>query len=88
LTTGQVSIGIDRGTMSVATQTTSRNTWDAVAAWTDEILALNLGRVVVRDRPDVVLHDPRVVASYLGTSDVSTTRSGTAGLLAEAPQGD
>jgi ABC-type branched-subunit amino acid transport system ATPase component/predicted MFS family arabinose efflux permease len=54
----------------------------------DEILALDLGRVVVRDRPDVVLHDPRVVASYLGTSDVSTTRSGTAGLLAEAPQGD
>jgi branched-chain amino acid transport system permease protein len=54
----------------------------------DEILALDLGRVVVRDRPDVVLHDPRVVASYLGTSDVTTTRSGTAGLLAEAPQGD
>jgi hypothetical protein len=25
----------------------------------DEILALDLGRVVVRDRPDVVLHDPR-----------------------------
>jgi ABC-type branched-subunit amino acid transport system ATPase component/MFS family permease len=54
----------------------------------DEILALDLGRVVVRDRPDVVLHDPRVVASYLGTSDVTATRSGTAGLLAEAPQGD
>jgi branched-chain amino acid transport system ATP-binding protein len=54
----------------------------------DEILALDLGRVVVRDRPDVVLHDPRVVASYLGTSDVTATRSGTAGLLAEAPQAD
>jgi hypothetical protein len=43
---------------------------------------------VVRDRPDVVLHDPRVVASYLGTSDATATRSGTAGLLAEAPQAD
>jgi branched-chain amino acid transport system ATP-binding protein len=47
----------------------------------DEIMALDLGRVVVRDRPDVVLHDPRVVASYLGTDDVAVARSGTAGLL-------
>jgi branched-chain amino acid transport system ATP-binding protein len=51
----------------------------------DEIIALDLGRVVVRDRPDAVLHDPRVVASYLGTSDAATARSGTAGILAELP---
>ncbi len=42
----------------------------------DEIMALDLGRVVLRDRPDVVLHDPRVVASYLGTSEAAVTRSG------------
>jgi len=28
-----------------------------------------------------VLHDPQVVASYLGTSDVTVARSGTEGLL-------
>jgi hypothetical protein len=44
-------------------------------------MALDLGRVVVRDRPDVVLHDRRVVASYLGTNDAAVARSGTAGLL-------
>ncbi|HKE76795.1 MAG TPA: MFS transporter [Acidimicrobiales bacterium] len=47
----------------------------------DEIIALDLGRVVVRDVPDVVLHDPRVVASYLGTSDAALARSGTQGVL-------
>jgi branched-chain amino acid transport system ATP-binding protein len=47
----------------------------------DEIIALDLGRLVVRDVPDVVLHDPRVVASYLGTSDAALARSGTQGVL-------
>jgi branched-chain amino acid transport system ATP-binding protein len=47
----------------------------------DEIIALDLGRVIVRDTPDVVLHDPRVVSSYLGTSDVAMARSGTQGIL-------
>ena len=47
----------------------------------DEIMALDLGRVVVRDRPDVVLHDPRVVASYLGTNDAAVARSGAGGRL-------
>jgi hypothetical protein len=32
-----------------------------------------------------VLHDPRVVASYLGTSDAAMARSGTEGLLQTAP---
>ncbi len=47
----------------------------------DEILALDLGVVIVRDTPDAVLHDPRVVSSYLGTSDVAMARSGTQGIL-------
>jgi branched-chain amino acid transport system ATP-binding protein len=50
----------------------------------DEILALDLGLVIVRDTPDAVLHDPRVVSSYLGTSDVAMARSGTQGILDSA----
>ncbi len=55
-----------------------------VRSVSDSIMALDLGCVVLRDAPDVVMHDPRVVAAYLGTSDAAATRSGTAGLLAEA----
>jgi ABC-type branched-subunit amino acid transport system ATPase component/MFS family permease len=51
----------------------------------DEIIALDLGRMLLRDTPDVVLHDPRVVASYLGTSDAALTRSGMQGLLDRSP---
>jgi branched-chain amino acid transport system ATP-binding protein len=36
----------------------------------DRLLALDLGRVVARGTPAEVLHDPQVVASYLGASDV------------------
>jgi branched-chain amino acid transport system ATP-binding protein len=53
----------------------------------DEILALDLGRVIAHDAPEVVLHDPRVVASYLGTSDTALARSGTEGLLQTAVGG-
>jgi branched-chain amino acid transport system ATP-binding protein len=43
----------------------------------DEILALDLGRVIVRGRPrDVVTH-PAVVEAYLGTSEAAISRSGT-----------
>jgi ABC-type branched-subunit amino acid transport system ATPase component/predicted MFS family arabinose efflux permease len=56
-----------------------------VRSISDEIIALDLGCVVVRDRPDAVLRDPRVVASYLGTSDATAARSGTAGILADLP---
>jgi branched-chain amino acid transport system ATP-binding protein len=47
-----------------------------VRAVSDEILALDLGRAVVQGPPDDVLRDPRVVASYLGTSEVAAARSG------------
>ncbi len=52
-----------------------------VRSISDEIMALDLGKVVAHDVPDVVLHDPRVVASYLGTNDAAVARSGTEGLL-------
>ncbi len=37
-----------------------------ISAVSDEIIALDLGRVVTRGSPSAVLSDPRVVASYLG----------------------
>ncbi|MBK5307288.1 MAG: ATP-binding cassette domain-containing protein [Frankiaceae bacterium] len=47
-----------------------------ITALSDEILALDLGSVVLQGTPDEVMTDPRVVASYLG-GDISTIeRSG------------
>jgi ABC-type branched-subunit amino acid transport system ATPase component/predicted MFS family arabinose efflux permease len=45
----------------------------------DEIMALELGEVVVRGEAEVVLNDPRVVASYLGSNEAVIGRSGPAG---------
>jgi branched-chain amino acid transport system ATP-binding protein len=42
----------------------------------DEIIALDLGRVVTRGRPAAVLSDARVVASYLGEDVSAIQRSG------------
>ena len=42
-----------------------------VTAVSDEILALDTGRVVMRGRPHEVTSDPRVVASYLGRREVT-----------------
>ena len=42
----------------------------------DELLALDLGRNLVRGPPDEVVEHPRVVASYLGTSEDVIKRSG------------
>jgi branched-chain amino acid transport system ATP-binding protein len=42
----------------------------------DELIALDRGAVVMRDVPDVVLNDPRVVEAYLGTSEAAIRRSG------------
>ncbi|MFA5891273.1 MAG: MFS transporter [Actinomycetota bacterium] len=47
-----------------------------ISAVSDELLAMNLGEVVVRGAPDDVLNDERVVASYLGTSEDVIHRSG------------
>jgi branched-chain amino acid transport system ATP-binding protein len=42
----------------------------------DELLALDQGRAVMRGVPETVLNDPRVVESYLGTSEAAIRRSG------------
>jgi len=46
-----------------------------VTAVSDRLLALEAGTVVAFGRPDAVLHDPRVVASYLGTREDVIARS-------------
>jgi ABC-type branched-subunit amino acid transport system ATPase component/MFS family permease len=47
-----------------------------LAAVVDRMVALDQGRLVVEGTPDEVLHDPRVIASYLGETDTVIARSG------------
>jgi len=49
----------------------------------DEILALETGQVLTRGQPEEVLHDPRLVAAYLGTDRAVLERSG---LRTETPK--
>ena len=42
----------------------------------DTMIALELGRVIAQGRPQDVVRDPRVVASYLGTEEGVIARSG------------
>ncbi|HZN14968.1 MAG TPA: ABC transporter ATP-binding protein [Acidimicrobiales bacterium] len=48
-----------------------------VRSISDEILALETGRVLTQGAPDDVLNDPRLVAAYLGTDSAVIHRSGT-----------
>jgi branched-chain amino acid transport system ATP-binding protein len=48
-----------------------------LTALADEIIALDLGEVVMRGKPRDVVRDPRVVAAYLGSNTVASSRSGT-----------
>ena len=43
----------------------------------DRVYCLEVGRVIAEGVPDVVRHDVKVVASYLGTDDRAIARSGT-----------
>ena len=43
----------------------------------DRLLAMEAGSVIVTGAPDDVLSDPRVEASYLGTSEAAVQRSGS-----------
>jgi branched-chain amino acid transport system ATP-binding protein len=47
-----------------------------ISAVSDELVAMELGQVVLRGTPDDVLNDPRVVSAYLGESRVAIHRSG------------
>jgi ABC-type branched-subunit amino acid transport system ATPase component/branched-subunit amino acid ABC-type transport system permease component len=49
-----------------------------VSAISDELVALELGRVVARGEPDTVIHHPAVVEGYLGSSEAAIRRSGRA----------
>jgi ABC-type branched-subunit amino acid transport system ATPase component len=42
----------------------------------DRVYCLEAGRVIAEVTPDVVRHDPLVVASYLGTDERAIARSG------------
>jgi ABC-type branched-subunit amino acid transport system ATPase component/MFS family permease len=47
-----------------------------ISAVSDELVALERGRVITRGTPSDVLNDARVIESYLGDSDVTVKRSG------------
>jgi ABC-type branched-subunit amino acid transport system ATPase component len=47
-----------------------------VSSIADELIALDLGRVIARGSPQEVVRDERVVTSYLGTRDEVIARSG------------
>ena len=48
-----------------------------VMSISDRIYCLEAGQVISEGPPEVVRHDPRVVASYLGTDDQAIARSDT-----------
>jgi branched-chain amino acid transport system ATP-binding protein len=47
-----------------------------VTSVSDELIALETGRVVTRGKPKEVTNDPRVVSAYLGTDERVVARSG------------
>jgi branched-chain amino acid transport system ATP-binding protein len=47
-----------------------------ISAVSDELLAMDLGKVVTRGAPEDVLEDERVVRAYLGTTEEVIKRSG------------
>jgi branched-chain amino acid transport system ATP-binding protein len=47
-----------------------------ISSISDQLLALELGAVVACGPPDEVLHDPRVIEGYLGTTEETILRSG------------
>ena len=48
-----------------------------ISSVSDELIAMELGAVITRGDPDAVLADPRVIESYLGTSEEVIKRSGS-----------
>ena len=48
-----------------------------ISSVSDELVALDRGKVVLRGTPETVLNDERVIESYLGTSEAAVQRSGS-----------
>ena len=48
-----------------------------ITSVSDELVAMELGRVITRGTPAEVLSDDRVIASYLGTEESVIHRSST-----------
>jgi len=55
-----------------------------VTAVSDELVALELGRVVATGDPEEVIHHPAVVEGYLGSSEAAIRRSGRRAVRARA----
>jgi ABC-type branched-subunit amino acid transport system ATPase component/ABC-type branched-subunit amino acid transport system permease subunit len=55
-----------------------------VTAVSDELVALELGRVVATGDPEMVIHHPAVVEGYLGSSEAAIRRSGRRAVRARA----
>ena len=50
-----------------------------LASVSDRLIALDLGEIIAQGAPDAVVHDPAVVAAYLGTDEAAIARSGGRG---------
>ena len=50
-----------------------------IRSLSDELYAMEVGKVIAHGTPDAVLADPRVVAAYLGTDETAIARSGASG---------
>jgi hypothetical protein len=50
-----------------------------LAGISDRMIALDQGQVLVEGTSDAVLHDPDVIASYLGDTQTVIDRSGPSG---------
>ncbi|HUR48175.1 MAG TPA: MFS transporter [Acidimicrobiales bacterium] len=49
-----------------------------ISSVSDELVALDRGKVLLRGTPEAVLNDERVIEAYLGTSEAAVQRSGSA----------
>jgi ABC-type transporter Mla maintaining outer membrane lipid asymmetry ATPase subunit MlaF len=54
-----------------------------VTSVSDELIALETGRVIVRGKPKDVTNDARVVEAYLGTDERVVARSGSVRAIAK-----
>jgi ABC-type glutathione transport system ATPase component len=59
-----------------------------ITSVSDEMIALELGAVVVRGTPSEVISNPRVVSSYLGGDIDVINRSGASAEMAKRKAGD